>query len=432
MLLLVAEIAIIRVFYINILFAPTKADNDRATAHQHQYQYIRMVIMKQLLTLEEHLTLSARINYLLAAKQSCPSEVLNKIIHNAELQGGSAKIAEDGIEFLQFAYQDRARRLGPLAVLHPLRTAHILVLATQQHAGTQQLAILDLLTAFLHDYYEDIYPHNSTDCDTLQQRLRQIEERLHPEQQEHLNYRLRTLTKNPTEQYHTYLGRLMKEARYCEEIIWVKMADRLDNTFDMRVVEDNVPEDSFRMIFDIIFLNKETRVFDYQRKSNTKQPMDEAQRLFQMFKNAVLLSIVRRSEFDRVNFPAQRLFQELALASIYESGRILMNIFNQDILDYKKQRQLIFEVVDYSAKGGLDHITSSQQGHRLDGLFQGRFDQPDKSKRKQVLQQFQQDKELMAVSALAFLSMFENFLSSPNYRIGGVGGSGFSEEDTLA
>ncbi len=379
------------------------------------------------LNLQEHLTLSARINYLLAARIPMHSEILSLVLGDAEVFG-SEKAVEDGLAFVNFAYKNRLRRLGPLAVLHPLRTAHLLSLVTEQPSE------IDLLTAFLHDYYEDIY---TPDCSVeiqreLEGRMQRVAGQLIPEQQQQLEYRLRTLTKREDEQYHEYLGRLMEEARYCAEIIWVKLADRLDNTFDMRVVEeDHSPEDCFRELFDILFLRAEVKAYDRPRKVS-KAPIDEAHRLFQMFKNVVFLSLVRRSELDQVNLPAQLLFQALAQASLHESGRILMHIFSYDVVDVKKQRQLIFEVMDYSQDGGLNRITAAGRGHRLDGMFEERFDHVDRHKREAALMKLQADKEQMIISALAMLGVFESYISSSTFRLGGVRETGLSHDDTLA
>lgn len=335
------------------------------------------MIPQTLLNLQQHLTLSAKVNYLLASREPQHAEILSHILGGTEVFGSEEAVV-DGIAFLGFAYQNRNRRMGPLAVLHPMRTAHILALAAEQPSD------LDLLSAFFHDYYEDIHvPECGTDTlRELDSRMAHLSRHFSAEQKEQLEYRIRTLTKHKEEQYHEYLGRLMEEARFCAEIIWVKLADRLDNTFDMRVVEDNSPENFFRELFDILFLRPEVKSYERPKRSASRPMMDEAHRLFQMFKNVVFLSLVRRSELDQVNFPAQRLFQALTQASIHESGRILMNIFSYDIVDVKRQRELIFEVINYSQEGGLNRITPARRGHRLDGLFQERFDHAEKASAK--------------------------------------------------
>ncbi len=381
---------------------------------------------KPLLTLEEFLSLSAKINYLLAAKEINYSAILERVLNGAELDSYEREIAEEGIKFLCFAYRNRARRLGPVAVLHPLRTAHILVLSTEHPTA------LDLLTAFLHDYFEDIYTKD-TSADfrkELEKRYQTLTGMLPPEQSDQLNYRLDMLTKRRDEEYHSYLGRLMKQARYSTEIIWVKLADRLDNTFDMRIVEEENADQCFQRLFDILFLHPQLHRYRLNVPPSSA-PIDEAHRLFQMFKNAVFLSLVRRSELDSVNLPAQTLFQSLALASIHEAGRILMQIFSHHIVNVEDQRRLLLEVLEYSQQGGLHRITPSERGSRLDGLFKERFDHADRSQRERALKELQEDKELMAISALAFLGVFESFIVSPTYRLGGVKETGLSFDDTL-
>lgn len=382
--------------------------------------------VEQLLSLDQFLTFSARLNYLLSARHASSAAILDKIRGGCVICGSPA-VLEDGITYLLKAYSNRARRLGPLAVLHPLRTAHLLSVATE--APT----VLDILAAFLHDYYEDIYTPD------LEQEVKQelewhfsmLQQHLTEEECWQLNERLNTLTKQPHEQYHEYLGRLMEQARHTPEIIWVKLADRLDNTLDMRIIEDNTSADFFRQLFNILFLRHQEKSHDAPPKAPIA-PIDEAHRLFQMFKNAIFLTLVRRSKLDQISLPAQRLFNTLTMASIEETGRILMHLFSYHIVDVRRQRELIYEVMRYSQEGGLTRITPSQRGHRLDGLFKRRFDHASRSRREAALEELQQDKELMASSALAFLGVFESFLVSPQFRLGGIRSTGISEDDTLA
>jgi hypothetical protein len=385
-----------------------------------------MQAQPSLLSLEDFLTFSARLNYLLSARHTSSAAILDKILRGAVICGSPSTL-EDGITYLMRAYSNRARRLGPLAVLHPLRTAHLLVLATE--APTT----LDLLSAFLHDYYEDIYTPD------LDQNVRQelewhfsmLQQHLTEEESWQLEERLTMLTKKDDEQYHEYLGRLMDQARHTPEIIWVKLADRLDNTLDMRIIEDHTSSDFFRQLFDILFLRHEEKTHDEPPKA-VEAPIDEAHRLFQMFKNAIFLTLVRRSGLDQISYPAQRLFEALTAASIAETGRILMQIFSYHVVDVRRQRELIYDVMRYSQEGGLTRITPSQRGHRLDGLFKKRFDHANRNKREAALQELQQDKELMVSSALAFLGVFESFRVSPQFRLGGIRATGLSEDDTLA
>lgn len=380
---------------------------------------------RPLLSLEEYLTFSARLNYLLSARHTSAPAILDKIRKETPICGSPAAV-EDGISYVLRAYNNRVRRLGPLAALHPLRAAHLLVLATES------ASVLDLLTVFLHDYYEDIYTPDLEPAarQELEWHFSLLQKHLTEEECWQLNDRLNMLTKQPSEQYHEYLGRLMAQAHHTPEILWVKLADRLDNTYDMRIIEDNTNSDFFRQLFDILFLRHEEKAYDQAPKA-PQAPIDEASRLFQMFKNVVLLNLVRRTGVDKYNYPVQRLFEALAVASVEETGRILMHLFSYHITDVRKQRHLIYDVMRYSQEGGLTRITPSAKGHQLDGLFKNRFDHPSRTKRKAALLELQEDKELMVSSALAFLGVFESFIVSPQYRLGGIHAYGLSEEDTM-
>ena len=378
----------------------------------------------ELMNLDDFLSISAKINYLLSAKEPSFEAIASKILSKRPLCGSFLTI-EDSVEFLVRAYYNRSRRLGPRAVLHPLRTAYTLVLATTEPNE------LNLMTAFLHDYYEDIYTPDLDEAvrRELEWRYNSLLEHLVPEERYLLDERIKVLTILQGEKYHEYLGRLMFAAEHTPELLWVKMADRLDNTFDMRIVENEDCE-FFRMIFDILFLKHTTDHVVLSERPPAGQ-MNESKRLYQMFKNAVFLTLIRNFELDEATETTKRLFAALGLASLRESGRILSDIFRYYIRDPRRQRDLLIDAMEYSADGGINRITRSGRGNRLDGLFKDRFDQPDRQTRKKVLESLQEDKDMMALAALAFISLFENFISSPGFRLGGIRATGLSTEDTL-
>ncbi|MCB9638579.1 MAG: hypothetical protein H6728_02480 [Myxococcales bacterium] len=379
----------------------------------------------QVLSVEEFLSLSARFNYLLAAKEPSIEALVTRIGARRRLEG-SMEALGSGVSFLLRSYRNRLRRLGPLAVLHPLRAAHLLILASETPT------VLDTLTAFLHDYYEDIFTPDldSEQRQELEWRYEMLQEQLSEEDRWFLDERIKWLTRRPEEQYHEYLGRLLMQARHTPELIWVKLADRLDNTYDMRVVDEGNDE-YFRLIFDVLFLRKADRRHFPTSPPPSPGGMDEAHRLYQMFKNAIFLTLVRNYALDSETQTARRLFDALAAASIQESGRILNQILNYQLVDPEKQRLLLLDAMEYCHQGGVNRITSAQRGHKLDGLFKDRFDHPDRKTREAILRSMQDDKELMVEAALAFLTIFESFLNSSNYHVSGIKASGIDIEDTM-
>ncbi len=374
----------------------------------------------ELVDLDRFLSTSAKLNYLLSAKE--PSfEAIARTVLEKKIIAGSINAIKDSVAFLVRAYSNRSRRLGPMAVLHPLRTAHTFVIA-----NNGKLNEIDIMTAFLHDYYEDIYTLdlNESVRRDLEWQYKEVLKHLVPDERSMLDERIKLLTIEKGEKYHQYLGRLMNEAERIPELLWVKMADRLDNTFDMRIVE-NEDCDFFRMLFDLIFLN-ETPEHSFVYNSPPAGQMSESKRLYQMFKNAVFLTLIRNHNLDGATETSRRLFMALGIASLKESGRILSDIFRYYIRDIDKRRELVFDTISYNMGGGLNQITHSGRGNRLDGLFKERFDQPDRQTRKKVLNELQQDKDMMALAALAFISLFESFLASPGFVLQGVQETGLS------
>ncbi len=58
------------------------------------------------------------------------------------------------------------------------------------------------------------------------------------------------LTRDKSEPYHEYLSGLINQARATPEIITVKLADRLDNTLDLRM---DLYEDTSGSVYQVIF-----------------------------------------------------------------------------------------------------------------------------------------------------------------------------------
>lgn len=381
---------------------------------------------RQLLLPEDFLGISAQINYLLSARHPSYEAIARKILGGRQIQGPEEAVVE-GVRCLIRAYRNRLRRLGPLAVLHPLRAAHLLV------AASPQPTLLDVLTAFFHDYYEDI--HTSDLAPDLRKELDdnfdKVKAFLSEDEAWELEQRLQSLTCDKKEHYQAYLGRLMEQSSLTPELICIKLADRLDNSFDMRIVQENYT-DYFRLIYHILFLNVNQ---DQVLGSVPSEPgqLDEAHRLYQLFKNAIFLTLLRLYHRDDGNSTAKLLFGTLAAVSQQEAGRILGQLFSRDVKDREKQREILMDTMNYCQSGGLERLTPANRGHQLDGLFKDRFDFGSRAEREEALGHMQKNKQLMAEAAVAFLGVFEAFLSSPNYQVAGIKATGLSldEDETL-
>ncbi|MCU0693494.1 MAG: hypothetical protein MUF54_19060 [Polyangiaceae bacterium] len=142
--------------------------------------------------------------------------------------------------------------------------------------------------------------------------------------------------------------------------------------------------------------------------------------LYQLFKNAVLLSLARQ-KLSSFNDPvADAIFQALAIASMKEAQRTVLHIFGYHGIELGQQRELLLDVMKYAQKGGLDHVTLPKAPHDLDGLFLTRFEDAIPATRAANLDKLYRDKPLMVKSAMAFIVIFLSFLDDPQYHIAGI------------
>ena len=324
----------------------------------------------------------------------------------------------DVIDYAKDAYGGRRRRLGPPAVLHPLRTA-ALVARTIKEAR-----LIDLMAALLHDKEEDILPSDFPDAaewDRLESRFQGLLKNIRPKEEWFLMERISWLTRMPGETYNEYIGKLLRLTRQTPSLMRVKLADRLDNTLDLRIaVNDPIEgQDFFRTLFEVMFVNG----------YNGYEPTDPhlhvaslngATRLYQLFKTAVVLSLVRQTGIEQQDDVVLSLFRTLATASMKEAQRIALHIFGYHLQDVGEQRELLVETMYYVQKGGAARCVAPTQKARLDGLFLQLFECADRDKRKRTLATLYEDKKQMVAAAIAFVVVFLSFLDDPDYYVHNV------------
>ena len=249
---------------------------------------------------KEFLRLSSVLNYNLSATSLNRYNVLHFItgdkrlvtdervgLSDRELRG----LVMEALSYLFDVYRNKRRRLGPMAVLHPLRTA-------AHYARTQEaINVVSLLSALFHDTLEDIDPleFEKQHWHELEVRLSNLLENLKTETETPLIERLQFLTRLKDENYYQYIGRLLEKSHQAPDLIEVKLADRLDNTHDMRIdLHDPIENvDFFETIFQILFVNN----FPGYRPKTEHPPsaaLNGSKRRYQLFKNAVILSLVRQ------------------------------------------------------------------------------------------------------------------------------------------
>jgi hypothetical protein len=153
-----------------------------------------------------------------------------------------------------------------------------------------------------------------------------------------------------------------------------------------------------------------------------------AQRLYQLFKNAVVLSLIR-SEKVSLNDPAsQRLFNGIALASMREAQRVVIHIFDYHYQEIRSQRKCLMDAMTFWQEGRTGAVTTPSSKHQLDGLFKIYFDHMDSETRKKQLDKLYHDKSLMINAAIAFIVIFQNFLNNPEYYIQGISPTGINSK----
>lgn len=367
--------------------------------------------------LSDFFKLSALLNIQLSATAVGRSNIASVILGRSRVSEQARDHLLATLEYLDKAYGQSRRRLGPMAVLHPLRASALLA-RTQETVSTT-----DLITELLHDKLEDITPElvGEYRWDDVEAEFVDLVEQIDPEEDLRLMDRLRALTRSNDETYFEYIGTLVDQAEAMPSLVAVKLADRLDNTLDMRIdIEDPIQGiDFFETVFQLLYVNNFTG-YRPDLPHPLRSPLNGAQRLYQLFKNATLLTIIRRKEAVNLEPQTKRLFEALARASIKEAQRIALHIFGYHMTNLEEQRELLLETMEYVQMGGIDRVTLPTDRWRLDGFFASRFDDSDPAVRKARLDKLYGNKALMIEASLAFVVIFLSFLNEPSFRIMGM------------
>jgi hypothetical protein len=373
--------------------------------------------------LTEFFKLSSVLNYNLSAASLNRYNVLLYILGgkrldlDERLELEKKSLMMEALGYLFSAYSHKRRRLGPMAVLHPLRAAALMTRAKE----TPNLD--SLLTVLFHDILEDV---QSVDFEVqewrdMEQRLFEMLEHMPPEEESRLIQRLKCLTRTQSESYYRYIGRMLECSAAFPDVVEVKLADRLDNTLDMRIdLEDPlVGIDCFQNIFQLLFVNNYPGYVP-RTEHQPATAMNGARRLHQLYKNAVLLSLIRQLSFSAEATARRTLFNAVAEASLKEAQRTFMHLLGYHFKDHRAQRQLILEAMDYCFSGRSDLVTKPDGQQMLDGLFATYFAPTDGRVLKQQLASLYQNKPLMIQASIAFIVIFLGFLNDSRYFIRGI------------
>jgi hypothetical protein len=379
--------------------------------------------MKPIIDTQDFLALSAFINYQFAGEPINWQGILNLLV-GKPLDQISENFLLEALQYLGEAYGQQKRRLGPLAILHPIRAAALLAKA-QDKPKT-----LDLLSALLHDKDEDITAdrYSTQDWCRLEKKYTQLLDKIDSQANWFLNERIAFLAKTRGQKYTEYLGRLLGQARTTPELAAIKLADRLDNTLDLRIdLQDFTDRPrTFQVIFDLLFVNS-YHGLHFPQPHPIARKINGAMRLFQLYKNAVFLSMLRDEKVP-LSKAAKRLFNSLAIVSIREAQTTMLHIFAYHLTAPDEQRAILLEAMEYSHTGGFECIR--EQGPSvLDGLFRNYFVHDDPEMKKKRLAALYQDKRLMGLVAVTFLIVFANFINSDDFVIKGISAAGIIPQD---
>jgi len=186
--------------------------------------------------------------------------------------------------------------------------------------------------------------------------------------------------------------------------------------------------DFFGHLFRVLFM-PQYQGYSPERAHPPPAPLNGARRMYELFKTAVTLTIVRQQHgISESDVAGKRLFDALCIASMNEAQRIVMHIAGYHLRDPERQRALLLDAMSYCQKGGMGAITSPTEPHRLDGLFLEQFDHRDRKALQKKLTELYADKELMVEAAVGFIVIFTCFLSDPLFFLHGVSSSGIQAQ----
>ncbi len=361
--------------------------------------------MKQLFNQHDFLQLSSFLHYQLSGSHVNWRTVLNLLLGNRVDRLPEGPLL-DTLIYLGQALGESKRRLGPLAILHPLRTAAIYLKADPNPK------LLNILTALLHDKDEDISQDKvKGEWLFISHGYEQFLSRLSKDERRLLNERVSHLARKKGESYSVYLSRLLGQSQSTPELISIKLADRLDNTLDLRLDIDYSDEevDCFQIIFGLLFIpNFQGVKTSYPHPVERK--IDGANRLYQIYKSFELLNLLQEKKIQ-MDSVGQRLATCLAEAAIHEAKDILLHLFLYHITKTEQQREILLETI--SCGGNKESFSQSEDEDdcriKLQNFTQEYFSYNDKQERDYLLAGLYQNKKSMAQLALLFISSFMSF-----------------------
>lgn len=373
---------------------------------------------RELITIEEFLTLSAKINYQLSARSLKAPVLLSLVLGPVRLSERGQQVLLEAFHALRAGYDQDRRRLGTPGILHPLRAAALLA-RTEENPS-----MVELLSALFHDKEEDLGEKDvgPERFARMQGHYKTVLGMLLPEERDRVEDCVHCLSNN-CGSYSEYVGQITDNAKRLPETLHVKLADRIDNTFDVHLQHPGVSNYNFyRAVFDILFLPsfRGVSMGEFHFMPDTAEGV---MLLSQLFKNTILLAMLRAEGLDSQDATTRRLFVGLAVAGIREAQWLALEMFNTVYRGVEHQRELLLEVMAYCASGGIDSVRANKAAGDLDGVFVA-FTSGQKVDQKRMLVELFEDRERLARMSLAFIVVFASFINDPKYTLKGIGRTG--------
>ena len=349
------------------------------------------------MTSRAFLHLSALLQYRLSGSPVDWKSIADCIFSNRK-DGVAEGPVIDTLIFLDQAMGREKRRLGPFAILHPIRTA-----ALYWHADDKP-QLLNVLTALLHDKDEDIIQERHRQ--NWQDLLCSYEEflmRINARERWFLNERIHLLARTGNETYTEYIGRLVDKSDDIPELLVIKLADRLDNTFDLRL---DIDRQAYSLdCLEVIFLSLFPDRFPGIKAINphpVERKINGAYRLYQIFKGMELIRIIREHKIELPS-AGRRLLHGLVDALFNETREIILHLLMYHIQGTESQREAIFQGLLFSRMQEPSTMLSDEDKVSFEHLAKHYFLHSDSHTRHHHLDLLYKDKMIMCKMAIQML-----------------------------
>jgi hypothetical protein len=370
--------------------------------------------------LSEFRRLSAALSYQLTARSLSTTQLLSTVLRGPLPAGPAVSVLEDVVAYLLRAYSGKRRKLGPAAAIHLLRTAAFLARASSR------AVVPELAVAMLHDKLEDLEPDqfDPEEWVHLEAKFDEIVSHIETRTDVKLMEQIDALTRDRSETYLQYVGKLIESARDFPVVARVKLCDRLDSTLDFSLdFRDPLKNQNFDAhIQQILFVRNWPGIRD-RPDFHPGEDVGLARRARGLYKSAIMITLMRLIKPYRPDGCTRRLTSSLIEASITEAQRIAFELLAYHADEIGHPRNIVLDAMDYCYSEAATRVTgAASAAHPIDGLFLNTFNPIAGSEAR--LTGLADDKKLLLQAALVFISLFRSFENSPTFMIRGIDQTG--------